>query len=221
VYQAAGFNFSRISNHAVEYDIQKGEMSDAIGYSLQISGHVWYVLVFPTQDKTWVYDDTTKQWHKWLYWDGTQYRRHRVQCTAYFNGQVVGGDYANGKIYSISTNVFTDAGDTIRRLRRAPHLVSDLKQVAYSSLQVQFQPGVGLTTGQGSNPQAMLRWSDDGAFTWSNEHWVSIGAQGRYKNRALWQRLGTARDRVFEVVVTDPVYAVMVSAELQAQAGAH
>jgi hypothetical protein len=221
VYQAAGFNFNRISTHAVENDIQKGVLTDALAYSMQIGGHVWYVLVFPTQDKTWAYDDTTKQWHKWLSWDSGFYHRHRLQCTAYFQGQVVGGDFANGKIYRVSTDVFTDAGATIRRLRRAPHLVSDLKQVAYQGLQVHFQPGVGLTTGQGSNPQAMLRWSDDGGFTWSNEHWVSIGAQGRYKNRAFWQRLGTARDRIFEVVVSDPIYAVMVSAELDAQAGAH
>ena len=68
-------------------------------------------------------------------------------------------------------------------------------------------------------PQAMLRWSNDGGSTWSNEHWVTIGQQGRYKNRAIWRRLGMARDRVFEVVVTDPVNAVIVSANLKASVG--
>jgi hypothetical protein len=65
----------------------------------------------------------------------------------------------------------------------------------------------------------MLRWSDDGGSTWSNEHWTTIGALGKYKNRAIWRRLGTARDRVFEVVVTDPVKAVIVSANLKASGG--
>jgi hypothetical protein len=65
-------------------------------------------------------------------------------------------------------------------------------------------------------PQAMLRWSNDGGSTWSNEHWVGIGQQGKYKNRAIWRRLGQARDRVFEVVVTDPVKMVIVSANLKA-----
>ena len=68
-------------------------------------------------------------------------------------------------------------------------------------------------------PQAMLRWSNDGGSTWSNEHWVTIGQQGRYKNRAIWRRLGWARDRVFEVTVTDPVNAVIISANLKASAG--
>ena len=62
----------------------------------------------------------------------------------------------------------------------------------------------------------MLRWSNDGGSTWSNEHWVGIGQQGKYKNRAIWRRLGQARDRVFEVVVTDPVKMVIVSANLKA-----
>ena len=70
-----------------------------------------------------------------------------------------------------------------------------------------------------SNPQAMLRWSSDGGSTWSREYWVSIGQQGKYRNRAIWRRLGTARDRVFEVVVTDPVKAVIVSSNLKASEG--
>jgi hypothetical protein len=74
-------------------------------------------------------------------------------------------------------------------------------------------------TPTGIVPQAMLRWSNDGGSTWSNEYWTSIGAIGHYKNRAIWRRLGWARDRVFEVVVTDPVKAVIVSANLKASVG--
>ena len=76
-----------------------------------------------------------------------------------------------------------------------------------------------LTDTSGVSPQAMLRWSNDGGSTWSNEHWVSIGKEGKYKNRAIWRRLGQARDRVFEVVVTDAVKCVIVSANLKASVG--
>ena len=68
-------------------------------------------------------------------------------------------------------------------------------------------------------PQAMLRWSNDGGSTWSNEHWVTIGQAGKYKNRAIWRRLGWSRDRIFEVSVTDPVKTVIVSANLKASVG--
>ena len=120
---------------------------------------------------------------------------------------------------SLDNTVYTDNGTTIRRLRRAIHLTNDLQRQFFDEFQIQFQPGVGLPTGQGDNPQAMLRWSNDGGSTWSNEHWVSIGQIGRYQNRAIWRRLGWSRDRIFEVSITDPVKAVIVSANLKASVG--
>ena len=76
---------------------------------------------------------------------------------------------------------------------------------------------VDLEVLQGSNPQVMLRWSDDGGHTWSNEHWTSMGAIGTYGNRAIWRRLGMTtklRDRVYEVSGTDPVKIAILGAEL-------
>jgi hypothetical protein len=68
-------------------------------------------------------------------------------------------------------------------------------------------------------PQAMLRWSNDGGSTWSKEYWVGIGQMGKYRNRAIWRRLGQARDRVFEVSITDPVNVVIIAANLKASMG--
>ena len=70
-----------------------------------------------------------------------------------------------------------------------------------------------------TDPQAMLEWSDDGGHTWSNEHWVSIGKIGEYKNRAIWRRLGRSRERIFRVTITDPVKRVIIGAHLDATAG--
>jgi len=70
---------------------------------------------------------------------------------------------------------------------------------------------------QGANPQVMLRFSDDGGHTWSNEHWKSMGKIGEYYKRVLWRRLGMTtklRDRVYEVSGTDPVKIAIMGAEL-------
>jgi hypothetical protein len=215
-----GYQFQRLSTHAVEQSLTGQIVSDAIAYTYRIEGHEFYVVTFPTADITWAYDLASQMWHKWLSVDSfNNFHRHRSNCHAFFNGLNLVGDYQNGKIYSLDNNVYTDNGSTIRRVRRAPHLVSDLQRQYFDELQIQFQPGVGLSTGQGQDPQAMLRWSNDGGSTWSNEHWTSIGKIGRYKNRAIWRRLGFSRDRIFEVVVTDPVKAVIISANLKASAG--
>ncbi len=72
-------------------------------------------------------------------------------------------------------------------------------------LQLDMEVGLGLATGQGSDPQVMMRWSDDGGKTWSNEYMRSAGKQGEYKKRIIWRRLGRGRDRIFEFVVSDPI----------------
>jgi len=217
----AGYTFKKLSTHAVEQTLVNQVVSDAIAYTYQIEGHEFYVCTFPSigNGLTWVYDLATNAWHKWLAFSNGQYYRHRSNCGAYFNNMYLVGDYQNGAIYSIENAVYTENGAPIRRLRRAVHLVADLQRYYFDEFQIQFQPGVGLVTGQGSDPQAMLRWSNDGGSTWSSEHWTTIGKIGRYQNRAIWRRLGTARDRIFEVSMSDPVKAVIVSANLKSSVG--
>ena len=224
-----GYFPQRISTHAVENTLVNESISDAIAYTYQLEGHECYVVTFPSLDITWVYDITTQLWHKWLWTDSqNNYHRHRSNCSAFFQNVVLVGDWQNGQIYQLDPNNYTDNGDAIRRLRRCPHLTTDLQRQYFDELQIQFQPGVGLegitdpplnTETIGANPQAMLRWSSDGGSTWSNEHWSQIGKVGRYNNRIIWRRLGWARDRIYEVVVTDPINAVIVSANLKASAG--
>jgi hypothetical protein len=220
IVQMNGYVPTRISTHAVENSLTNQNVSDAVAWTYQLEGHEVYVISFPSIQLTWCYDVATQMWHKWLYTNNLgQYERARGNCCAQFQGLVLIGDYSNGKIYKLDRDNYTDDGQQVRRLRRAPHLVADFQRQYFDELQIQFQPGVGLSTGQGDNPQAMLKWSDDGGSTWSNEHWVTIGAIGRYANRAIWRRLGWARDRVFEVSISDPVKAVIVSANLKAYAG--
>ena len=220
VVQMNGYVPQRISTHAVEATLANQNVSDAIAWTYQLEGHEVYVISFPTLNLTWCYDNASGMWHKWLYTNNQgQYERARGNCCAVFQGQVMVGDYANGKVYKLDKTNYTDDGQHVRRLRRAPHLVADFQRQYFDELQIQFQPGVGTVNGEAENPQAMLRWSNDGGSTWSNEHWTSIGRMGKYANRAIWRRLGTARDRVFEVSISDPVKAVIVSANLKATAG--
>ena len=218
-----GYSWVRISTHAVEQTLIGQYTADAIAYTYQIEGHEMYVVTFPSINLTWVYDLSTKSWHKWLAFSNGVYSRHRSNCGAFFANMYIVGDYENGKLYSIENDVYTEDGATIRRLRRAPHLVADFQRQYFDELQIQFQPGVGVNvspdTDPSYNPQAMLRWSSDGGSTWSSEHWTSIGKVGEYNNRAIWRRLGWGRDRVFEVSISAPVKAVIISANLKASVG--
>lgn len=221
VYRANGYTGQRISTHAVEWQIQQYEdMSDAIGYTYQQDGHSFYVLIFPQADTTWVYDVATQAWHERAGFDNGDFTRHRSNCQAFFQGDVLVGDYENANVYSFDLNDFSDNGSVqkwLRSWRALPTSQNNLKRSAQHSLQLDLETGVGLNLGQGSDPQVMLRWSDDGGHTWSNEHWIGIGKIGEFYRRAIWRRLGMTmkiRDRVYEVSGTDPVKIAIIGAEL-------
>ncbi len=129
------------------------------------------------------------------------------------------GDGETVTVTVTNTPVVEPTTYAIRRLRRAPHLSTEQLTQFFSQFQLDIQAGVGLTTGQGSDPMLMLRMSKDGGFTWGNEHWVSAGRIGQYSRRAIWRRLGRGRDVVFEVTMTDPVFWALLDAYLIAERG--
>jgi hypothetical protein len=229
VIQTNQYSWQRISNHAVEHAIASYPLvSDAIGYAYEDEGHGFYVLIFPTADNCWVYDATASEqlgkpcWHQRLSFDPVAgvYHRHRSNCYIDFQNLRLVGDYQTGQIHQMSRQFYTDAGKPLRAQRRSKHVWAkpSRERVFQSSLQIEFTPGVGLQTGQGSSPQAMMRWSNDGGFTWSNEYWRTIGSAGATKNRMKINRLGRARDRVYEVNFSDPTPRDIIGATLFGEA---
>lgn len=221
VYMAKGYQPQKISTHAVELAIQSyGDISDASAWTYQENGHHFYVLNFPTADTTWVFDSSTNLWHERVFTNQGQFERHRADGHSFAFSTHVVGDYENGKIYKLSSAVYSDNGAEITRRRVAPHISSSMNRVFYNAFELDIESGVGLDgTAQGTDPQVMMQFSDDGGHQWSNEKWASFGKIGQRKKRVRWQRLGYSRDRVFRVTITDPVKVTLIGAELTIEAG--
>lgn len=224
VQRAVGYAPQRVSNHAVEFAIARyaaaDAISDAVAYTYAQEGHTFYVLAFPSANAglgaTWVLDISTGLWHEraWRNPITALLSRHRSNCQMNFGGLILVGDWENGNVYVLDLDTFTDNGDPLPLIRVAPHISNDAKRVIYAALELTMQTGVGLADGQGSDPQARLRWSDDGGYSWSNERSQSIGKIGERKARVRFTRLGMARDRVFSVEVSDPVRRVFTGCAL-------
>jgi len=231
VYKAQGYQGVRISTHAIEYAIQSyGDISDAVAYTYQQDGHAFYVLTFPSANVTWVYDAATQMWHQRGYTDSFtgDIRRHRGNCQAAFANKVIIGDAEHGRIGYYDFNAYVEFNDSqrwLRSWRALPTGENTLKRTAQHSLQLDCESGYGSDTAYDSapsasddlDPQVMLRWSDDGGHTWSNEHWRGTGAIGQYGQRVLWRRLGMTtklRDRVYEVSGSDETKIAIMGAEL-------
>ena len=219
VVMTQGYTYSTISTPAITYQInQYPVFNDAFAYIYSEEGHEFYVLVFPTADLTWVYDLTTELWHQRASKDmaGGQFHRQRANCCAMVSGMHLVGDYANGNIYWQTRQVFVDGPTPLVCQRRAPHTwdKKSRHRVNHARLQIEFETGIGQEVGQGVNPSAMLRWSNDGGLLWSNENWRNVGVVGDTLARVIWRRLGAARDRVYELNFSDPVPRDIVGASL-------
>lgn len=223
VQRAVGYSPARVSNHAVETAVGTySRIDDAVAYTYTQDGHSFYVLSFPTAGATWVFDASTNLWHERAYRDPAtgQLGRHRSNCQMNFAGLTLVGDWETGNVYALDPYTYTDNGQPIERIRICPHIVTDGNLVFHSSLELFMQTGVGLATGQGSDPQAMLSWSSDGGYTYGNELWAPIGKVGQRLSRVKWRRLGKARDRIYKVSVSDPIPVVFTGCSLVVMPGA-
>jgi YVTN family beta-propeller protein len=70
-----------------------------------------------------------------------------------------------------------------------------------------------------ADPTAALSWSNDGGHLWSNEHFSKIGKEGEYIKRLIWRRLGSSRDKVFRVAISDAVKKVLISSYVESTGG--
>jgi len=221
VYRASGYIGQRISTHAIEWQMQEyGNLEAATAYTYQQDGHSFYVLNFPSANTSWVFDVATGAWHERAGFENGAFTRHRADNMCNFAGNIIVGDYQNGNIYTFDLDVYADNGQPqkwLRSWRALPTGANNLARTIQHAMQLDCETGVGLNDGQGSDPQVMLRWSDDGGHTWSNEHWKSMGKIGQFGKRTIWRRLGATmkiRDRVYEVSGTDPVRIYIMGAEL-------
>jgi len=173
-------------------------INDAVGFCYQQGSHIFYVLSFPTADATWVYDLSTQLWHEraWMDSNGALHR-HRANCVAFAYGITICGDWQNGKLYNWDLHAYTDDGDAIMRLRSFPHLVSSLDRISYKQFMADIE--VGTDINPADDPMLNLRWSDNRGVSYGDGVQQSLGQTGEYKTIPSWNRLGFARDRVFEL----------------------
>lgn len=188
-------------------------VSDAVSFSFSLKGMPYLCMAFPTEQKTWLYNGLSQQWCIWAY--SAAMVRHRANCSIEHNGVVYIGDYQNGKIYKLSDTTYTDDGEVIRFERTSPIVQEENKRFKLRKLQLDWKQGIGLATGQGSDPQCMLRYSKTGTKTWSNETLLSMGKIGEYSNRTIKRNFGVARKLNFKIAVTDPVERCLFGAYME------
>jgi hypothetical protein len=198
------FSSRAMSAAAAIYNHIGGHGLDDVGLlTHQYDHHVFTAVTFPRVPATWVYDHLEQSWARRGVWDAAtgQYGAWAPCAHVLAFGNHLVGDRTSGSLWHMHGTFGTEMdGTAIRRLRRAPALLTERKRAPIDQLELLMDVGVA---GQAAAPAARLRVSDDRGRTWSNELRASTGAAGAWATRVYWTRLGLVQDAVIELTYTD------------------
>ncbi len=219
---------TRISSSSIEDAIRRcADPTTMTALVLQFEGHELYVLNIPgvgsyaydfsrigTQAQAYGDSYQRGEWQEWRSW-GADHFRGQVGCM--LNGVAYVGDDTLPTLWTMQMGVYDDAGGPLERGGSCFIKVEEgtprcLNLVLHGVL------GTGNATEPGQSPVVEMRWSDDQGRTFTPWRAASLGAQGQYRNRPFWQRLGLLRapGRLVQVRCTDPVNFALSHMELNA-----
>lgn len=219
VYEMVGHAVRSISTPDLSDAINGyGTVGDAKGDFYSEDEHNFFVLSFPAAGKTWMYDAFASDIIGTPVWTelSSNGGRHLVDNVFALVNKAYAADYGAARLYLIDKTSYTDNGMMIRREVDTRHFFKDYDNVTVDELIADMETGVGLAVGQGVDPQVMVQVSRDGGRTWGAEIWLPLGKIGEYRKRIATRRLGTARDFVFRIAMTDPVKFVLAGLALRA-----
>lgn len=222
VYRAEGYAPRKISPPEVDnYLEQVSDLSVLKAFAYQQRGHLFYVLTLPGE-WTLAWDISTNLWSyrksgPWTMgaeplggWDAVNFAINAGR-------QIVGG--SDGNLYELVADQYTESETGIVREATSTQVSHDGRRAFMSRLELDIEAGVGLVSGQGSNPLVMAAWSDDGGKTWTNPRTAQMGPAGHNRFRAVWHACGSYRNRIIRFRVSDPVKTVFLGAWADVQVG--
>lgn len=207
VYRLDGYVPVRISTHSIELKLKRSGITDLKGFAWTEGGHKFYSLSCSLF--TVVYDVSTQLWFDC---ESYGFSCWNVSFIASCYGKTLIGNSVDNQVGESTPSVITDFGTRIVSLGTLQPISDNGNWVPFNRLELMFESGIGNLTE--TNPQVMVRWSDDRGKTWSSEHWRRLGAQGEYQNRQLWNRMGRGRQRIYEWSVSSAVRRTLIGATL-------
>tara|TARA_R110000803_G_scaffold53926_2_gene110493 strand:- start:283 stop:1713 length:1431 start_codon:yes stop_codon:yes gene_type:complete len=224
IYRASSGTHKRISTDAISHELQRyDDVSDAIGSTFTLEGQNFYMLTFPTGNKTFIVNESLGEqgWFELSSGVSNPLDSKIYQGTSVVSayGKNTVADVDNGKVYTLDLDTFTNNGEPLQRVRVTQSVNGDLvnskgKRLQMSCVKFIMESGVGLIDGQGDNPRIMVEYSDNGGNTWRGGSWPKVGRLGEFTLQVEWFNLGSFYDRIFRLSTSDPVNYSIYSATI-------
>lgn len=221
---------TKISTSAIDNAIQKYnelELSRCFSWTYAQGGNFFVGFTFESTtipSKTFVYDATTSAlsgqstWHERQ--TGVTDNRWRVNSIVNAYGKLFVGDNVDGRIGELDLDTFDEYGNVMIWSKSSAPFQQQGIAYFYGEIELFMEAGVGLTTGQGSDPVVRMDFSDDGGRTFSSEFSRNYGKIGEYNQRTIWRRQGRIPvQRVLRFSGSDPVKRNILKLESNAELG--
>lgn len=210
----SGITPERISQHGIEDQLRSMTTSSAQSFAYQSAGHLFYVTSF--DERTFVLDSTTKLWHERKSYGQNNWR---ASCCAQAWGRNYVGDRLSNKVGYMDPDTYTEFGDPLVMQWTYQPVYAERRQVTHGSLEIVADTGQGLTSGQGSDPEIMLEFSDNSGRTWRSLPNRKLGQLGQYDRGVRWSGLGSSPNRTYRASVSDPIRVNVVDTQIDTTVG--
>lgn len=188
------------------------KVSDAIGDLISVGGLTLYMLNFPSEDQTWVYDYKNDLWYRWGYFlDGAHQRflgQHVCYAKAWNKHFVL--SRLDGAVYEMRRDFFQDNEQKMISYRR-----TSWENHGTFNRKICDQFYVKCKSGTASPATLMVRWRDDGRSEWSNFMEMQLAPVGDRDFLSKNNRFGMYRSRQYEFRISDNADLVLVSVDTE------
>ena len=209
-YSISGQQVRNITNPEMYEVIRKLRFPDfhkALGYN--DNGVPIYQVTFDENGKTYFYDGRIGMWGERL---SRGLKGHIYELGAYAYGDQYFTSSQDGTIFKLNSLITKD-GKYFQDLEFiGRHTSIGEERFVVDAIQFKMEVGQGKINDYNEAPIAVLSYSKDGGWTWTPEIFGSMGKIGDYLIRLIWRRLGTCRDIVFKLKITDRVERRIISA---------
>lgn len=213
ICEVAGYQVSVVSDPDLDFIIDGfSVVNDCVALAYRADQHPMVQFTFPTAGRSFLFDCLTRLWSETQTGipTNTYALRHTGQYSALVGATLVISDFATNNVYTPDPGTFTDNGVPIARQLVTRHEQQDFNVFSVDEFFCDFETGVGLSAGQGSNPLITITCSKDDR-TYLTPNTYPLGKQGKFIERVIARRFGSARRFTWKIDMTDPVKFALTS----------
>jgi len=184
IYRTVGDAKERISDDGISNHLESfNTIDDAIGYTFTLQGQDFYLITFPTENKTFLVNESLGK-NGWVNLS-SGVSEDAYSGTSFANAYGKNLVFNNGSLLELKLDEYTQDSDTLIRERILASINSDIlgvkgRAIKFSRLELIMEQGIGLITGQGEDPKIIVEYSIDGGRSFASGGFVSVGRAGEH-----------------------------------------